>query len=516
MEVLILLGIVVIGVLQVLNLKKEVEVKGLENNEIESRLKGLDEKLIRVEANMELKVQNVISKEVTNIAEKISRGNNETNQTLAKNNEGLGVKFNQLERSIEGKLAENRQENLKNGSEIREQVTKVISELREETTKTLGKTNEELAVRFGTLEKKIVKTLGDTNEQVIHKFSSLEKNISDTLSESMKASLKTSEDLKTRLNKEIVEFRDKLDENLNKKFNHLTDSVTSRLDRINEKVEDKLREGFEKTNKTFANILERLSKIDEAQKKIDSLSTEIVSLQDVLTDKKSRGIFGEVQLNQVLYSVFGEKNDKAFKVQHQLSSGVIADSVLFAPEPVGTIAVDSKFPLENFKRMTDREIGESERSEASKAFKRDIKSHIDAIGGKYIIPGETSSQAIMFLPAEAIFAEINAYHPDLVEYSQKNRVWICSPTTLMAVLTTLQVVLQNAEREKHAHIIQEELVKLSTEFKRYETRWNDLAKHIENVNNDVKKIHTTTDKIGKRFKAIERVDLGEKLTAEQA
>jgi len=514
MELILLIGIAVVVVLQVLNLTKKIEVKSEGNDRIETRLSELDAKLLKVETGMELKIQNVISKEIVNITEKILKGSSETSQTLSKNNEALGSKFSGLERKIDGKLAENRQENLKNASEIREQVTKAISEMKEETTKTLGKTNEDLVVKFGTLESKIVKTLGDTNEQVIQKFSALEKNIGMNLSGSAKTSLKTSEELKTRLNKEIGDFKDKLGENLDNKFNQLSDTVTSRLDKINEKVEDKLKEGFEKTNKTFANILERLSKIDEAQKKIDSLSTEIVSLQDVLTDKKSRGIFGEVQLNQVLYSVFGEKNDKAFKVQHKLSTGVIADSVLLAPEPVGVIAIDSKFPLENFKRMTDKKLGEVERAEATKAFKRDIKSHIDAIGGKYIIPGETSSQAIMFLPAEAIFAEINAYHPDLVEYSQKKKVWICSPTTLMAVLTTLQVVLQNAEREKHAHIIQEELIKLSTEFKRYETRWDDLAKHMETVNNDVKKIHTTTDKIGRRFKEIERVDLGDRLIEE--
>jgi DNA recombination protein RmuC len=117
----------------------------------------------------------------------------------------------------------------------------------------------------------------------------------------------------------------------------------------------------------------------------------------------------------------------------------------------------------------------------------------------------------MFLPAEAIFAEINAYHPDLVEYAQKKRVWVCSPTTLMAVLTTLQVVLQNAEREKHAHIIQEELMKLGLEFKRYTTRWDNLAKHIDTVSKDVKDIHITTTKIGNRFDSIKNVELEENL-----
>lgn len=166
--------------------------------------------------------------------------------------------------------------------------------------------------------------------------------------------------------------------------------------------------------------MERLSKIDEAQKKIDNLSTDIVSLQGILTDKKSRGIFGEINLKHILVSVFGEKNDKIYKLQYTLPNSYIADAMLFTPEPLGTIAIDSKFPLENYQIMVDKNNSNAERNNAEKQFKIDVKKHIDAISSKYIIPGLTSNQAIMFLPAEAIFAEINAYHSDLVEYAYKN------------------------------------------------------------------------------------------------
>ena len=278
---------------------------------------------------------------------------------------------------------------------------------------------------------------------------------------------------------------------------------------INEKVNERLDENFEKTNKTFNNVLEKLAKIDEAQKKIDSLSTDIVSLQGILTDKKSRGIFGEVNLNHILISVFGSGNSKVFQEQYAFDNNTIADAVLFAPEPLGVVAIDSKFPLENYRIMVDKNRSKLDREAAEKLFKSDVKKHIDAISTKYIIPGKTSDQAIMFLPAEAIFAEINAYHSDLIEYAYKKRVWITSPTTLMSTLTTIQVIIKNQERDKYAKVIQEELAKLSVEFGRYKDRWDKLSRSIETVSKDVADIHTTTDKITKRFDSINRVDIEE-------
>ena len=256
-------------------------------------------------------------------------------------------------------------------------------------------------------------------------------------------------------------------------------------------------------------VLERLSKIDEAQKKIDSLSNDIVSLQGILTDKKSRGIFGEVNLNHILSSVFGDKNDSIYQTQYKFKNDTIADAVLFAPEPLGTIAIDSKFPLENYRIMVDKRFSSSDRETAAKLFKSDVKKHIDAISSKYIIPGETSDQAIMFLPAEAIFAELNAYHSDIIEYAYKKRVWITSPTTLMSTLTTIEVIIKNNERDKYTKIIQEELSKLSVEFSRYKDRWDKLSRSIQTVSKDVEDIHTTTDKITKRFNSINSVDIKE-------
>jgi DNA recombination protein RmuC len=251
----------------------------------------------------------------------------------------------------------------------------------------------------------------------------------------------------------------------------------------------------------------RITKIDEAQKKIDQLSTDIVDLQSVLTDKKSRGTFGEVQLKQILTSIFGDNNKKVFELQKQLSNNNMVDAIIHGPEPLGDICIDSKFPLENYRIMVDRKLPETERTVASRKFKDDVKKHINDISTKYIIPGETSEQAIMFIPAEAVFAEINAYHPDLIDYGQTKKVSITSPTTIMSMLTIVQAVLRDIERDKHAKVIQDELGKLSTEFGRYKDRWDGLSKSIDTVTKRVKEIHTTTDKITSRFDNIQKVKI---------
>ncbi len=314
--------------------------------------------------------------------------------------------------------------------------------------------------------------------------------------------------LEVNMMKSMGDFKNDLSHSLNDDFTKLNEQVERRLLAVNEKVNERLDQNFEKTNKTFMNVIERLSKIDEAQKKIETLSTDIVSLQSILTDKKTRGIFGEVNLKHILSSVFGEKNDSIYRLQYTLSTGVIADCVLFAPEPLGTIAIDSKFPLEHYQMMVDKKLSVEMRENYEKMFKQDMKKHIDAISNKYIIPGETSDQAILFLPAEAIFAEVNAYHSDIIEYAYKKRVWITSPTTLISTLTVIEMIIKNMERDKYTSVIHEELNKLGLEFARYRERWDKLARSIQTVNKDVENVSITTEKISKKFDSINKVEVG--------
>jgi len=374
----------------------------------------------------------------------------------------------------------------------------------------LAENNEKLLLRFNELGQNINGTINMNNQLLSKNHTENSQLLTESMNNAIqKLSMGLSEN-NTVLTGVMTENNNQLIKNINENFEKLNQKMENRLDFMNIKVEERLSKGFEETTKTFGNVLERLSKIDEAQKKIEALSSNVVSLQDVLTDKKSRGIFGEVQLYQILASVFGEKNDKLYQKQYRLSNGTIVDSIIFTPEPLGNIAVDSKFPLENYRKMYNNELSQMERKNARKDFVNDLKKHIDVISSKYIIKNETSEQAVLFLPAEAIFAEINAYHTDIIEHAYKKNVRIASPTTLISVLTVIQVITTNMERDKYASVIQHELEKLNIEFGRYQTRWNSLQKDIEKVSKDVKDITTTSNKISKRFTEISNVKFDKK------
>ena len=284
----------------------------------------------------------------------------------------------------------------------------------------------------------------------------------------------------------------------------LAKGVDARLAEISGKVTERLDEGFKKTNETFANVMARLATIDEAQKKIDGLSSNVLTLQELLGDKRSRGAFGEVQLEGLVRNILPPD---AYSFQTTLSNGSRVDCVLVLPEPTGKVAVDSKFPLENYNRMFARDGSDADRSLATRAFKADVKKHVDDIASKYIIEHETSDGAVMFLPAEAVFAEIHAYHTDLVEYAMSRRVWIVSPTTLMAVLNTARAVIKDVETRRQVHIIKDELSKLGKDFARFDVRMKKLADHIRQANEDATEVHISSQKITKRFTQIEAVDL---------
>lgn len=271
-------------------------------------------------------------------------------------------------------------------------------------------------------------------------------------------------------------------------------------------VEKRLTEGFEKTNATFTDIATRLAVIDNAQKKLTELSTNVVSLQEILSDKRSRGAFGEVQLSLLIQNMLPAEH---YSFQHSLSNGLRADCVLFLPPPTGNIAVDAKFPLEQYQQMTNFDLPDTERKQAQQIFKQVIKKHITDIQSKYIIAGETSEGAIMFVPAEAVFAEIHARFPDLVEFAQRASVWITSPTTLMAVLTTVKAVLKDSATKEHIHIIQDHLRMLAQDFTRFETRLTQLGKHIDKANQDVTQVQISAKKITQRFQQIEKTEIKE-------
>jgi len=197
-----------------------------------------------------------------------------------------------------------------------------------------------------------------------------------------------------------------------------------------------------------------------------------------------------------------------FALQHALPNGRIADCALFLPAPTGTLAIDAKFPLEAWRRLTDSSLGELERRQAERQFKLDIRKHIRDIATKYILPNATADGAIMFIPAEAVFAEIQGHHPDLVDEAHAARVWLVSPTTLWAVLTTACAVLKDAATREQIDIIQHHLGHLGKDFERFRERMDALARHIAQAHDDVQKVHVSARRIADRFGRIERVELG--------
>ena len=286
----------------------------------------------------------------------------------------------------------------------------------------------------------------------------------------------------------------------------LTRTINERLESISGRVGERLDEGFKKTNETFASVMARLATIDEAQKKIDGLTTNVVSLQELLGDKKSRGAFGEVQLEALVRNVLPPGG---YEFQSSLPNGSRVDCMLILPEPTGRVAVDSKFPLENYHRMFDDSLSELERRAAQSMFRSDVKKHVDAIASKYIVPDHTSDGAVMFVPAEAVFAEIHGYHPEVVAYAQTKRVWIVSPTTLMAVLNTARAVLKDVETRKQIHVIKDALGKLAKDFGRFDERMARLATHIRQAHEDAQEVQTSGRKISAHFTRIEHAQLDE-------
>lgn len=291
---------------------------------------------------------------------------------------------------------------------------------------------------------------------------------------------------------------------LHEQFNLLNQSTERHMIQINQSMETHLLKGFEKTNETFSSIIQRLAIIDDAQKKITDLSQNVVNLQDILRDKRSRGAFGEIQLKALIDNVLPEQS---YQFQYTLSNGARADCTLFLPNPTGNIVIDAKFPLENYQKMTDFEENTQGKIELARLFKQDIKKHIQDINSKYIIPNETAEGAIMFIPAEAVFAEIHARHPDLVELAYQKKVWMTSPTTLMAILTTAQTVLKDDATKKQIHIIQRHLKLLAQDFARFEKRMENLSKHLQQANIDAEQVNTSAKKIAKQFTLIENVEL---------
>lgn len=284
----------------------------------------------------------------------------------------------------------------------------------------------------------------------------------------------------------------------------LTQEIQTHLNQLTKQVQHRLTEGLEKTSVTFTDVVRRLTIIDEAQKKMAELSTQVISLQDILLDKRSRGAFGEVQLSMLIANMIPPAH---YRMQYTLSNQKRADCILFLPEPSGHIVIDSKFPLETFQKLMQSDLHPTLKKTLQQQFRQDLQKHIKDVAEKYIVPPETADSAVIFIPAEAIFAEIHTNYPDIIALSQRLKVWLVSPSTLMAVLTTAKAVLKDDATRKQVHIIQKHLHALADDFQRFEKRMDKLSRHIDLAYQDVGEVNTSAKKITQRFQKIETLEL---------
>jgi len=281
-------------------------------------------------------------------------------------------------------------------------------------------------------------------------------------------------------------------------------TLNERIDQFSTRVNQSLTEQTTKTHENLSKLQERLAVIDTAQKNITELSGQVVTLQDVLSNKQARGAFGEVQLEDIVRDVLP---DKFYSFQTPLSNGKQPDCLVRFPDTAEGIAIDSKFPLEAFNALHGEKVETPDRTAAKRAFIQSIRKHINDIAGKYIIPGETEESAIMFLPSEAVFAELHSNFMEVVREAHKRHVLIVSPNTLMALLLTARAKQRDIEMREQAHVIQAEVRIMMEDVERLQARVDNLDKHFERVQKDIGEITTSAKKISDRGARIEAVEL---------
>ncbi len=346
------------------------------------------------------------------------------------------------------------------------------------------------------------------NQSISSSIMAFNDKINDKLSENNTKSLTDIANFRLNVNAELINFQEKLSTKLNSDFSGLSESIAKQMALINEKVEDRLKTGFVDTNKTFVQIAERIKVIDEAQKNIESLSSEMIGLQQILTNNQTRGSFGEYQLNQLLYSVFGD-NSKLYELQKTIkeasgkSDKVRADAVIYMPEPYGVIAIDSKFPFSEYAKLFDNKtISKEEEDKIISAFGADVKKRITEISSKYIIPGITVDFALMFVASDGILSLLHSKLPNVIEYAAAKKITIVSPTTLIPLLSSFLAIRIDYERSKYSEQIKDELMMLKKEFVKFDAEWAKLHDGIRKIANQSSDVNSRVEKITKKFNKI--------------
>ena len=349
------------------------------------------------------------------------------------------------------------------------------------------------------------KELGAISEQIKLMSSAIEKDIQLSIAKEM---IKISEQARKTSesdNEKLERFQKNITESLNNRFDALNKQIDDKMHKINTKVEEKLSEGFKGTSETMAQVRERLQAIDDAQKNIEKLSTDVVSLKSVLEGNQTRGQYGEYQLSMVLHNVFGDTIG-CYQEQYTIKKGkdgndVRADAAVFLPEPNKMICIDSKFPFQDYSRMFDASTDE-EKEAYKKEFASAVKKHITVIKDKYIIEGKTAPEALIFIPNDGVFAFIHHELQDVVEHARDKRVILTSPSTLPAILVTISMVRVEAERAKNAREISKHLQKLGKDFEMFAREWNTLSDQLDRATKTREKLDSRVDRINNKFESI--------------
>lgn len=358
-----------------------------------------------------------------------------------------------------------------------------------------------------------LKEIGMLQQQLNSLTEQLKVNIKLSVSEEMNKVLEQNGKSSEVNNEKLERFQKNITESLANRFDALNKQIDTKLIEINKKVDEKLAEGFKTTGETMAQVRERLQAIDAAQKNIEELSKDVVSLRGVLEGNQSRGQYGEYQLSMVLHNVFGDTTG-CYQEQYTMrkvkdGDDVRADAVVFMPEPNKMICVDSKFPFQDYQRIFETDNPE-EKERLTKEFGNAVKKHITVIKDKYIVEGKTAPEALMFIPNDGVFAFIHQNLEDVVEYARSKKVILTSPSTLPAILVTINMVRIEVERSKNAEEINRHLQRLAKDFEMFGREWDKFSNALEQTGRRREELDHRVGRITNKFQAIStNNDLGE-------
>ena len=350
-----------------------------------------------------------------------------------------------------------------------------------------------------------LKEIGALQQQLNSLNDQLKTNIELAVSKEINKVLEQTGKSNELNNEKLERFQKNITESLNTRFDALNKQIDDKLIEINKKVDEKLAEGFKNTGETMAQVRERLQAIDAAQKNIEELSKDVVSLRSVLEGNQSRGQYGEYQLSMVLHNVFGDTTG-CYQEQYTMKKvkdgdDVRADAVVFMPEPNKMICIDSKFPFQDYQRIFETEVAE-EKERLTREFGNAVKKHITVIKDKYIVEGKTAPEALMFIPNDGVFAFIHQNLEDVIEYARSKKVILTSPSTLPAILVTINMVRIEVERSKNADEINKHLQRLAKDFEMFGREWDKFSNALEQTGKRREELDHRVGRITNKFQAI--------------